>query len=62
MGRMLKRIIVTALSINLLLLSMPLEIQATGSTQQQIDAAEQNKDQLEQIMDQHEKELESFLS
>lgn len=60
MGRIWKKLIVTALSVNLLILSMPLETQATKSTQQQINAAEQNKNELEQIMDQHEKELESM--
>ncbi|MBQ7776326.1 MAG: cell wall hydrolase [Lachnospiraceae bacterium] len=60
MGRMWKKLIVTALSVSLLTVSLPFEVQAAPTTQQQIDAAQQNKSELEEIMDQHEKELEGL--
>ncbi len=60
MGRKLKKLIMTALATGLIAIIIPLEAQAAGTTQQQIDAAEQNKDNLEAVMEAHEKELESL--
>ncbi len=50
----------TALLFCMLVVSVPLESQAAPSTQQQIDAAKQDKSELEQIMDEHEKELKGL--
>ncbi len=47
----------TALSVSVLMGSLPLETQAAKSTQQQIDDANQNKSELEDRMDEHEKTL-----
>jgi len=60
MGRKLKKLIGMALMAGCFMLGASVEVQAAGSTQQQIDAAEQNKSELEDIMDAHEKELESL--
>lgn len=60
MGRKLKKLITVTLAVSLLIWNVPLEVRATGSTQQQIDAAEQNKDNLEAVMEAHEKELEGL--
>ncbi len=60
MGRKLKRFMGMVLLAGSLLLGARMETQAAGSTQQQIDAAEQNKNELEDIMDAHEKELEGL--
>ena len=60
MGQKLKKLIGMALMAGCFMLGASVEVQAAGSTQQQIDAAEQNKSELEDIMDAHEKELESL--
>ena len=60
MGRMWKKLIVTALSVSLLTISLPVEVQAAPTTQQQIDATQQNKNELEEIMDRHEQELKGL--
>ena len=60
MGRKWKKLIWVALSVGWLLCLFPLEAQATGSTQQQINQAEENKNELEEIMEAHEKELEGL--
>lgn len=60
MGRFAKKIIITVfISFGLMLSVSVLKVEA-GNWQQQIDAAQQNKNELEQIMDAHEKELKSL--
>ncbi len=60
MGRKLKKLIMMALSAGCLMFCTPMEAQATGSTQQQIHEAEENRNQLEDIIEAHEKELEGL--
>lgn len=60
MGRKWKKLILVALSAGFFLLWMPLQAQAAGSTQQQIDKTQESKNELEEIMEAHEKELEGL--
>lgn len=60
MKRIWKKLLVTVLSVSMLMVSLPLETQAAKSTQQQIKDAEKDKNELEDIMDAHEKELKSL--
>lgn len=60
MGRKWKKLIGIALAAGCFVFCAPMEAQATGSTQQQINEAEQNKNQLEDIIEAHEKELEGL--
>lgn len=60
MGWKLNKLIIMALWAGCLMLCRPMEVRAAGSTQQQIHQAEENKNQLEDIMEAHEKELEGL--
>lgn len=60
MGWKLNKLIIMALWAGCLMLCRPMEARAAGSTQQQIHQAEENKNQLEDIMEAHEKELEGL--
>lgn len=60
MKRIWKKLLVTVLSVSMLMVSLPLETRAAKSTQQQIKDAEKDKNELEDIMDAHEKELKSL--
>lgn len=59
MGRV-KKIIVAFLGVILLLLAQPVLSVVADNWQQQIDAAQQNKKELEAVMDAHEKELKGL--
>lgn len=60
MGRKLKKLIWMTLSAGWLIWCLPMEAQATSSTQQQIDQNQQMQEELEEIMEAHEKELEGL--
>ncbi len=60
MGQGFKKLIVTAMVVCLAATSVPMQAQATGNTQQQIDQAQQNKNELEAIIEAHEKELDGL--
>lgn len=60
MERLVKRPLLWMLGIILVFLLMPAQSVWAGNWQQQIDAAQQNKKELEQIMDAHEKELKGL--
>lgn len=60
MGRKVKTLIALALAAGGFWLCGATKVQAAGSTQQQINEAEQNKSELEDIIEAHEKELEGL--
>lgn len=60
MGRLVKKLIMTAFMLLVLELTFPMQVFATGNTQQQITEALKNKDELEKIMDAHEEQLKDL--
>lgn len=60
MERLVKKFILTVFVILVFHLAVPMQIFATGSTQQQITEALKNKDELDKIMDAHEERLKNL--
>ena len=60
MERLVKKVFISVFGIFLLAFLAPMQPVSANNWQQQIDAAEQNKSELEQIMDAHEKELKGL--
>ena len=60
MEGLLKKLMQSVLAVIFLLLLTPMQPVMANNWQEQIDAAQQNKNELEQIMDAHEKELKGL--
>lgn len=60
MERLIKKVFISGVAVLFLSFFAPMQPVLANNWQQQIDAAQQNKNELEQIMDAHEKELKGL--